>query len=76
MAEAQTLILGAGMTGLAAAYASGLPVFEASARPGGICSSYYVRPGERERLPSAPSDDEAYRFDLTLTRPGHGAARG
>jgi hypothetical protein len=34
------LILGAGMTGLAAGMASGLPVLEAAAHPGGICCSY------------------------------------
>ena len=57
-------VLGAGMTGLAAGYASGLPVYEASERPGGICSSYYMRPGSTERLPAAPPDGEAYRFEV------------
>ena len=60
----QTLILGAGVTGLAAGYASGLPVYEAAAAPGGICSSYYVRPGSTARLAQAPADDEAYRFEI------------
>lgn len=42
------------MTGVAAGWASGLPVYEATERPGGICS-YYMRPGHEERLiPSAP----------------------
>ncbi len=59
-----TIILGGGMTGLAAGMASGLPVFEAATDPGGICSSYYVRPGEKERLPEAPADGEAYRFEI------------
>ncbi len=59
-----TLILGAGVTGLAAGYASGWPVYEAAATPGGICSSYYVRPGTTERLPRAPDDGEAYRFEI------------
>jgi protoporphyrinogen oxidase len=36
------IILGAGVTGLAAGYASGLPVYEANAYPGGICASYYI----------------------------------
>jgi uncharacterized protein with NAD-binding domain and iron-sulfur cluster len=36
----RTVILGAGMTGLAAAMVSGLPVLEAAAYPGGICCSY------------------------------------
>lgn len=57
-------ILGGGVTGLAAGISSGLPVFEAIAEPGGICSSYYVRPGEIERLHEAPADEEAYRFEI------------
>jgi protoporphyrinogen oxidase len=57
-------ILGAGVTGLAAGVASGAPVFEAATTPGGICSSYYVRPGSRERLPERPADGEAYRFEI------------
>lgn len=62
--EHQTYILGAGVTGLAAALTSGLPVFEANQEPGGICSSYYVRPGSRERLHRAPADGEAYHFEI------------
>ncbi len=58
------MILGAGMTGLAAGWASGLPVYEAEQSPGGICSSYYVRPGTEERLHEAPADGEAYRFEI------------
>jgi len=57
-------ILGAGMTGLAAGVASGLPVYEASEVPGGICSSYHMRPGDTKRLYAAPKDGEAYRFEL------------
>ena len=52
------------MTGLACGLGSGFPLYEAEAAPGGICSSYYMRPGGRKRLPSAPEDDEAYRFEL------------
>ena len=52
------------MTGLAAGWASGLPVYEAEAAPGGICSSYYVRPGIQERLHQPPEDGEAYRFEV------------
>jgi protoporphyrinogen oxidase len=59
-----TFILGAGMTGLAAGYASGLPIFEEKDHPGGICSSYYIRPGETKRLMDAPDDSEAYRFEI------------
>lgn len=60
----RTLILGAGVTGLAAAYASRYPVFEASEMPGGICCSYYRSPSGKERLPSPPEDGEAYRFEF------------
>lgn len=58
------LIVGAGVTGLAAGYASGWPVYEAASTPGGICSSYYVRPASTERLSEAPADGEAYRFEI------------
>jgi protoporphyrinogen oxidase len=57
------LILGGGVTGLAAGIASGLPVYEAQAHAGGICASYYVRPGGRERLLAPPPDDDAFRFE-------------
>ena len=33
-------------------------------RPGGICSSYYVRPGSQERFHRPPEDGEAYRFEV------------
>ncbi|GAB4464229.1 MAG: hypothetical protein Kow0031_41830 [Anaerolineae bacterium] len=59
-----TLILGGGMTGLAAGLASGLPVFEAADSPGGICSSYYVRPNQPQHLPNPPANGEAYRFEI------------
>jgi protoporphyrinogen oxidase len=58
------IILGAGMTGLAAGLVSKFPVFEAIDSPGGICSSYYIRPGDHERLPKAPADGQAYRFEI------------
>ena len=58
------LILGAGITGLSAGLASGLPVFEAVNSPGGICSSYYIRPGEKKRYMHAPVDGEAYHFEI------------
>ncbi|MEO7761701.1 MAG: FAD-dependent oxidoreductase [Casimicrobiaceae bacterium] len=57
------LILGAGVTGLGAGIASGYPIFEASAYPGGICSSYYVSPGNSRRLADPGADGEAYRFE-------------
>jgi protoporphyrinogen oxidase len=57
-------ILGGGMTGLAAGVASGLPIFEAVDAPGGICSSYYIRPGEKQHLREAPDDGEVYHFEI------------
>ncbi|MEM4217607.1 MAG: hypothetical protein QXZ09_06260 [Candidatus Methanomethylicaceae archaeon] len=60
----EIFILGAGMTGLAAGMVSGLPVYEAEESPGGICSSYYIRPGDSNRLHTAPKDEEAYRFEI------------
>lgn len=52
------------MTGLAAGFKTGIPVYEAATSPGGICSSYYVRPGETERSPSRLADGSAYRFEI------------
>jgi protoporphyrinogen oxidase len=51
------------MTGLAAGLASGWPVYEACAAPGGICSSYYLDLGHR-KLEAPPEDGEAYRFEI------------
>jgi protoporphyrinogen oxidase len=60
----QIFILGAGITGLAVGWASGWPIYEAEDIPGGICSSYYVKPDTKERLKSMPRDGEAYRFEV------------
>jgi protoporphyrinogen oxidase len=60
----RTFILGGGVTGLAAGIASGLPVLEAGARSGGICSSYYLAPGSDRPLAAPPDDDGAYRFEI------------
>ncbi|MDM7274433.1 protoporphyrinogen/coproporphyrinogen oxidase [Sulfurihydrogenibium azorense] len=57
-------ILGGGMTGLAAGVVSKLPVFEAEEFPGGICSSYYIRPGDNRRFHTTPEDGKAYRFEI------------
>ena len=59
----KVFVLGAGMTGIAVGL-SGLTVYEASGWPGGICSSYYVRPGSKERLNVPPKDGKAYRFEI------------
>lgn len=57
-------VIGGGVTGLAAGMASGFTVLEAREAPGGICCSYYLRPGEAQRLLAAPRDSEAYRFEI------------
>lgn len=61
--KSDVIVLGGGMTGLGAGL-SGLPVFEATESPGGICSSYYVSPDGGERRSSAPEDGECYRFEI------------
>lgn len=63
MKDRQTIILGAGVTGLAVSLSSRHPVFEARALPGGICGSYYIRPGTHESLAVCPEDREVYRFE-------------
>ena len=64
MRKAETFILGGGVTGLAAGLSSGLTVLEARDDPGGICSSYYIRPGEKRRLSRPPRGGEVYRFEI------------
>jgi protoporphyrinogen oxidase len=64
MKKMDNIIIGAGMTGLAAGMVSGLPVYESEIVPGGICSSYYLMPGSGERLYQSPEDGEAYRFEI------------
>ena len=51
------------MTGLAAGRASGGTVYEAAGAPGGICSSYYMVPGD-ERCHSSRPGPGAYRFEV------------
>lgn len=53
MVTAKGWILGAGMTGLAASYASRATALEAEARPGGICRSFHL-----------PSPSGNYRFEI------------
>ena len=60
----KAVILGGGVTGLAAGMTSGLPVYEAEEMPGGICSSYYVRPDETVRHHKSPREGNAYRFEI------------
>ena len=62
--DKKIIILGAGMTGLAAGFSSGLPVFEALDNSGGICSSYYMRLGDSRKYSNPPDDKAAYRFEI------------
>ena len=57
-------VIGAGVTGLAVGMTSGAPVFERADGPGGICASYYRRPGDPTPHPHAPPEDDAYRFEV------------
>lgn len=52
------------MTGLAAGLTSKFPIYETADSPGGICSSYYIRPNSHERLTDCPADGSAYRFEI------------
>lgn len=61
--EYDTIILGAGVTGLAIAHATGVPIFEKQDFPGGISTSYYLRERERERLAHRSGDEEDFRFE-------------
>lgn len=56
--------MGAGVTGLAAGAASAGTILESRDFCGGICSSYYVRPGGSKRLHRPPADGEAFRFEI------------
>ena len=58
-----TVILGGGVTGLAAGMASGFPVYEARDVPGGICASYYMGRDTTSRHSDSKSGDSVYRFE-------------
>ena len=59
MPKHNDIIIGGGVTGLAAGLVSKLKVYEAEEVPGGICSSYYIKPGENSPEFSSPEDQEA-----------------
>lgn len=61
---ALALVLGGGVSGLAAARAGGLELLEAAPHPGGICRSYYVPTDGGEPLAAPPPDGQAWRFEL------------
>lgn len=58
-----SLILGGGVTGLAAGVSSGLPIYESRSEPGGICSSYYVKAGNSNKVLGHKHRHRAYRFE-------------
>lgn len=58
------VILGAGITGLAAGVNLGCPIYEAESFPGGICISYYIKPFKNDRLFFPPEDEDSYRFEF------------
>lgn len=63
--ERKTAIIGAGVTGLAAGYVSGLTVYEAKSRAGGICDSYYVDDiGMKHESQSMGRYDKRWRFEV------------
>lgn len=51
------------MTGLSAGIKTGWPVYEAQPLPGGICSSYYLLPGQTQRLNLGAAQGRGYRFE-------------
>lgn len=60
----ENIIIGGGVTGLAAGLTSGVKIYEAEKVPGGICSSYYIRPGDKKPEVTPPEDQEVYRFEI------------
>jgi protoporphyrinogen oxidase len=58
----ETIILGAGMSGLGAAISSGLTVYEANGQPGGTCFSYYVDTFGN-RVENSTNISECFRFE-------------
>jgi len=57
------VILGAGVSGLAAGLNTPVPIFEASACPGGISLSYYSLPGGNRAI-CRSTLERAYRFEI------------
>ena len=62
--DVKNIILGAGVTGLAAGHATGFDIYEAAGHPGGICSSYCYNPDSGERRFSAERAAHEYLFEL------------
>lgn len=60
--KGDTIILGAGITGLSAGLSTGAQIYEAGSMPGGICASYYMDMDGRKSF--SRRDDETYRFEV------------
>jgi protoporphyrinogen oxidase len=58
------VIIGAGITGLALGSTSGWPIFEAADGPGGLCRTYYMRPGDLEATTDPGGAGGTYRFEV------------
>lgn len=58
----ETIILGAGITGLSAGYSKGLTIYEMKDRPGGICASYYL--GLDHKRHFCRNNENTYRFEI------------
>lgn len=63
MKKSKTIILGAGVTGLAVGFVTGAPIYEKKNIPGGICASYYMKPGTKRKFPGCLKDKLFYRFE-------------
>ena len=64
MTAVDTVILGAGMSGLGAALSLQAPAYEARLRPGGLCHSYYLDDAGMMRDPSIEDVSDCFRFEL------------
>jgi protoporphyrinogen oxidase len=61
--DPRIFVLGAGVSGLAAAGTGGFPVLEASAAPGGLCASYALHAATGDPV-SRAVEPFSYRFDV------------
>lgn len=59
----KTIVIGAGISGMAAGLGNDWQIFEQNRIPGGICSSYFMKPHSSERLVERPLDGEVYMFE-------------
>jgi len=62
MLDNNTIILGAGITGLSAGMDIKVNIYESSSISGGICASYYITPEGKKFY--FRDDEETYRFEI------------